>query len=178
MSDAPGRTRAAILLSWFGTSAAILVLGYLVWVRFVDPTRGEWHPEIIGKAVGKPPLESQRGDPILLEHPAMIYFFRMDCAPCENAAHRLAEFAESGRRTDFKIYAITPDRVMIAQSALRPLPANIVIGRLLRGSPTLTFVRDVPLIVRTDKAGIVVKAYVGIPKRAVLEGRLSPELTA
>ncbi len=135
-------------------------------MRYVRPhAQGEWVPALVGQGLPTLRMRTPGGRvSSLLEHPAVVYFFADNCRFCEPARQRLNWLADNLAAGGVRLYAVTFDSTKLGGTfapSVRVIP--------LHGKPlTFAFVTRIPLFVRTDTAGVVRLAYVGIPDERVL----------
>lgn len=159
------RRRADIIL-FLGT---IILLGWAVQRTWFSRTPGgEWQPKFIGLEVDTLQAISPSGDTVLVTHPSTILFVTPGCRFCRLAVAQLAQSIESvpwrsepiillkGSETDFRVL----------QEELRG--TSVVPLRLLRGAPSLGFMRDTPLLLSMSSTGAVRTAFLGVPDGKVL----------
>ena len=162
--------------SVFGLSLAALSLA--LWTSVVAPApRGEWREQIVGQRVGIPPLESMSGEEVHIVHPAIIYFFGEQCRFCEMVVPHLNMFALGAGAGKLPIYAVT-NGPSVRTSARDPqLAPSIRVARVTRPTPSLHFVTEVPLFVRTNGSGLVERAFVGVAEQDEFMALLQPRET-
>lgn len=160
-------------LSWAAFLAAAGVLAAAVWVRLIDPPRGEWRPRVVGTVV-----EPFRGRDTLraveeVTHPALLFFWGSQCQFCGPAGESLRAYVEEGGTGALPVFAITRD-TLVSLDQMRKFGPRIRTLRLDGGVPSLGFVTDIPMLIRTSADGRVVSAYVGNPTDAVLRQMVPP----
>jgi|tagenome__1003787_1003787.scaffolds.fasta_scaffold20988922_12 hypothetical protein len=155
-------------LSWilFGISAA--VLGTVVLAMFGGgSSEGRWRESIEGDRVGELPLEDMAGKVVQLRHPSILFFFDRQCRFCPAASQQLITYVSAHGTAGLPVYAITHEW-RYPQEEARKFAPGVLVVRLTRTVPNLDFVTDIPLLVRTDAAGVIQHAYVGVPPDSVI----------
>jgi hypothetical protein len=147
--------------------ASIALLGAVAWSR-IGTHGGGWRSELEGMPVGELPVADLAWREVHVRHPALIYLFDIPCAACEAAADRLNEYAAARRPGALPIYALTNSTGFVRDSASRFHP-GIQPLRLRRTTRELRFVKELPLLVRTDASGRIRSAYAGVPSASDLE---------
>lgn len=161
-------------LSWAMLSFSLGVLGLVVWALFISPTpTGQWRDKIVGSSVGELPLEDLAGNAVKMRHPSVVYFFSRDCRFCPPASARLNSFVAAHGTAGLPVYAITNEWEFPEEEARKFAP-GVQVVRLTRTVPQLTFLTEIPLLVRTDAAGSVEGAFVGVPQDSVLARLRAP----
>jgi hypothetical protein len=160
--------RDSKLLSWAMLAASVGLLGFVLWTLFISPQpAGQWRDRIVGSPVGSLPLEDLAGQPVELKHPSVLYFFDRECRFCPPASAQLNAYVAANGTGGVPVYAITNDWDFPQEEA-RKFSPGVRIVRLTQTVPHLTFVTEIPLLVRTDAAGAVQGAFVGVPQDSVL----------
>ncbi|HEX8696951.1 MAG TPA: hypothetical protein VF746_31315 [Longimicrobium sp.] len=160
-------TRDSRLLSWLVFLLGAGVLAAVVWARIAGTGTG-WRGDLVGLPVGELPVTEMGGGDAEVTHPATIYFFETSCIPCGPATRELNRFSARRREGALPLFAITNSLAFSRDSALAFSRAVRTL-RLRRSTPELRIVRELPLIVRTDARGRIVRAYVGIPGADALD---------
>jgi hypothetical protein len=164
-------------LSWAMFSFSVGVLALVVWVLFISPTpAGQWRNQIVGNRIGELPVEDFSDRAVQLQHPSILYFFSRECRFCPPASERINAHVAAYGTGGLPVYAITNEWDFPEEEARKFAPGIQVI-RLTRTVPHLTFLTEIPLLVRTDAAGAVQGAFVGVPKDSVLAQLRAPRRT-
>jgi hypothetical protein len=171
---ATGARQKPLLTSWLVFGLSLVVIGFVVWSRFFStPVRGEWRPHLVGTMVGALPIVDLDGHEVQLTHPAAIYFYSQECRFCPPATERLNHYVARYGTPDLSIYALGG----IGRPDMDPGVAfgeAIQMVRLTRTVPSLRFVNEVPLLIRTDAYGAIRRAYVGVAADRILADILAP----
>jgi hypothetical protein len=159
------------LVSWLAFVAALGTLCFAFWVRVVSPPPGAWRPAVT-RAVVEPFQGRDTVHQLVdVRHPALLYFWGADCRFCAPAGESLRIFVERAGSGGIPVVAPTRDtRVDVGR--MRAFGPGIRALRIEGGVPSLGFVTDVPMLVRTRPDGSVESAYVGNPTEAVLRQML------
>jgi thiol-disulfide isomerase/thioredoxin len=172
--------RQSKLFNWVIFAVSIGLLGFMLWIRlFSTPPRGEWREQLAGARLNRfAPLDSlpvvdTEGRHVELSHPAVFYFYSSNCKFCPPAAARINAFVAAHGSRSLPIYALS-NYGRIPPSSAEMFAPSIRLIRLTRTTPRLTFVKEVPLLVRTDASGRIQHAYVGIAADTVLAAMLMP----
>ncbi|HVG43161.1 MAG TPA: hypothetical protein VM890_00470 [Longimicrobium sp.] len=161
------------LLSWASVAGGVALLAFAGYTRFANPTLGEWRRSAVGLPVGKLPVDDLDGAVVDVRHPSILYFFDRKCRFCPGAAARLQAYLARHPENSLPIYAVTNEwGIPRAYTAQFVAPIRVV--RMERTTHDLTFVTDLPLLVRTDARGRVQHAYVGLPDEDALATLASP----
>lgn len=158
----------AVQLVVFGVAASLFVAA-AVYV-FGQDHSGAWQAGPVGTPLTDLPVVDAAGTAVSVEHPALIYVYASDCRYCTPMEERLARFF-SRHGAPVSLYALAPARDTGRAGAVRQTFQQI---QLTRGEPRLSFVQRVPYLVRTDTAGEVIKAYVGLAEPDVLREMSAP----
>lgn len=157
--------------SWLAFLAASAGLCFAIWVRVIDPPEGAWVPEARGAVVE--PFQGRDTVYALVDvrHPALLYFWEANCRFCTPATESLRAFVERTGSGGVAVVALTRD-TLVDIDRLRAFGPGIDALRVEGGVPSLGFVTNVPMLVRTRPDGKVESAYVGNPTEAVLRRML------
>lgn len=140
---------------------SIVLFGAVAWTH-LSGARGGWRPALEGRGVGELPAMAVSGHEVQIQHPALVYFFQTDCSPCAPVVGRLNQFASTRRPGGLPIYALTNSIHFTADSA-RVFSPEIHPVRLRNTTQELNFLQELPMLVRTDAAGLIKAAFVGVP---------------
>jgi hypothetical protein len=159
------------LVSWLAFLAAGAALCFAIWVRVIDPPEGAWVPEAT-RAVVEPFQGRDTAYRLVdVRHPALLYFWGSECRFCNPAGESLRAFVERSGSGGIPVVALTRD-TLVDVGRMRAFAPGIRALRIEGGVPSLGFVTDVPMLVRTRADGSVESAYVGNPTEAVLRQML------
>ncbi len=160
--------------SWLIFVCSIGLLGFVLWSRIFDvPIRGEWQHQLTGIPVGSLPVVNASGDEVQVSHPAVLYFYSSNCRFCPPAAERINAYLAREGVESLPMYALTNFGQLHSEKD-GPFDSSIRRIRLTRTTRDLTFVEQVPLLVRTSAAGTIERAYVGIAADSILAAILVP----
>jgi len=166
--------RQSKLVSWVFFALSAGLLGFVVWSRFLaTPPRGEWQDQLAGALVGSLPVTDAQGRDLGMAHPAVLYFYSDNCRFCPPAAAQINSFVASHGTGGLPIYALT-NYGRVPSGSTQGFGPSIQVIRLTRTTTNLNFVKEVPLLVRTDAGGRIQRAYVGIADDSVLAAMLAP----
>jgi thiol-disulfide isomerase/thioredoxin len=147
---------------------SVAVLVGVLWLRLGGGAqRGEWRANLVGISVVSPVLGDHHGNEVVVSHPAVLYFYSDSCRFCPPVTRHIYSYAENPGFGGLNVYGVTreyldPDLAWRAEAVgFRLLWLNGI-------SPAFGFVRELPLIVRTDAEGVIAAAYVGRADAAVL----------
>jgi hypothetical protein len=150
----------------FVGSVAILVA--VLWLRFGGGVqRGEWRADLVGISVVAPILGDRHGSEVVVAHPAILYFYSDSCRFCPPVARHIYSYAETTGFGELNVYGVTREH-LDPDLALRAEAVGLRMLRLNGTSPSFGFVRELPLLVRTDAQGMIAAAYVGRADAEVL----------
>lgn len=128
-------------------------------------TLGEWRPAYTGNFIGEIPLEDRQGRTIELRHPAILYFPKSGCHFCILAEEEIRVYVIHRRSSSsVPFYAISNDGPAYVDSLNERLTAEVIVAALKRPVSALGFIKDFPMTIRTDPAGRVRHAFVGVAK--------------
>jgi thiol-disulfide isomerase/thioredoxin len=168
--DAPRRLVRITSSTWFLALSAILLVVGLGW-RTVRP-KGEWDESLLGHRLESVQLTDHRERGFELPHPSVIYFYTEECEYCDVAGQRLKRFVAGIEDNSVPVFAITSQGRM-PRSAVEALAPTITVVLLSETNGSMNIVQAVPLIVRTDSAGTIIHAWVGVPDDSSLRSLLS-----
>lgn len=163
--------------------AALLVAAGLfavaAWSRLADDARrGEWRQDFTGENVRRLAVAGLDGGSVEVRHPSILYFFRADCVYCPEAEEGFLAALDDTVLSRLRVYAITNADTSVLDDYAAGMPGAIRIVVPSGPNPQLRFVDRVPTFLRTDSAGRVVGAYVGIPNDEIVTKLVSPDRSA
>lgn len=162
--------RSSAILSWAIFLFAAGLFAMAVWTRlFPSGTGGAWQDQYIGNEIGVLPLEDAAGNAVSVSHPALLYFYGPDCRFCPPAQAEMNALAGRPGVAAPPIYAITKAPSLRPYLDAHPFHPGVRTARLKHPTRSLSFVRQVPTIVRTTPDGRVDRVYVGVPGKEVVE---------
>lgn len=155
--------------AWLCLLVSLGALAIAVYVRFVaDAPRGRWRPELRGHPLGELSIEDVNSSARTLVHPSILMFVTPECPFCYDAVVELASLRRRGLPDSTRVYVIVRAGREAFRLFLDRIEDRAPVLRLSRPSTRLAFVTDVPLTVRTDAAGAIVQAFVGMPNQELL----------
>jgi len=153
---------------------SLSLFAFALWARFLGPEReGQWRANLVGASIGPIPVETVDGKAVSVSHPALLYFFSSNCRFCPPAAERINQYVQARGTGGIPVYAIS-NNPMLSRVAAAGMSPPIRVLRLKQVTPVLGFVREVPMLVRTNARGGIERAYVGLADEAVLRELTSP----
>jgi thiol-disulfide isomerase/thioredoxin len=162
------------LVTWATFAFSIGLLGLVVWARlFATPARGEWKNQFAGARLDSLPVVDAQGQEIRIAHPALIYFYSSDCKFCPPAAQQINSFVTANGTAGLPVYALT-NFGRIPQKSAEMFAPSVQVIKLTRTTPRLNFVKQVPLLIRTDAGGRIQRAYLGIAADSILAAMVMP----
>lgn len=141
-------------------ASAIALIGAAVKVLYRPG--GEWRTVQSDQRIVGISLLDPADNRVVLQHPAVIYFYSDECRYCELTRRRLNKFVATGGDKLPQVFAITGAGVFKPAGIHSRFNPTIQVARLRSRNPSLRFVSDVPMMVRTDSIGRVLLVFVGV----------------
>lgn len=164
LAKAPGglsRSRLIAIISSVVLCVSAIAL-FVAGMRVLYRPGGEWRTVQSGQRIVGISLLDPEDHRVVLQHPAVIYFYADECRYCELIRRRLNKFIATRGQQVPQVFAITGDGAFKPAGAHSKFASAIQVARLRSRNPSLRFVSDVPMIVRTDSIGRVLLVFVGV----------------